>query len=351
MKRTLIVVITILAAVLAATAAESRPLVPTPRLGGAGGPDFKITLLDGTVAMLGGGPEYVVVDGNLWLGLDGAYLEGDADDGLFIGYYGPSAGWLFFPDARFSVGAWCMAGAGGYVRTDASTGDSSSGAFLVVEPSLIGFFAITPASRIGIGISYRLGIPVSGSAATLEQLSGPSAFLAMRYGAIRPTPPEERPRISLAGGFSQKFAIVAGQLARYDGGYTRLVIDHRWTIGAMGYRAAGGVGIGGNRFAAMESGLWGERIFDLGGPFAVSLGMLAGFSMVGFVDAGTGAVVGAPAVLASPEVKGSLILTDFCRLNLGLGLRGIFPVGTIPGITWRDVSGPTLSIDVCFGAY
>ena len=75
MKRTLIVVITILAAALAA-AAESRPLVPTPRIGGAGGPDFKITLLDGTVAMLGGGPEYVVVDGNLWLGLRGIFPVG-----------------------------------------------------------------------------------------------------------------------------------------------------------------------------------------------------------------------------------------------------------------------------------
>jgi hypothetical protein len=30
------------------------------------------------------------------LGVGGWYLEGDADDGLFIGYAGPSAGWLFY---------------------------------------------------------------------------------------------------------------------------------------------------------------------------------------------------------------------------------------------------------------
>ncbi|MCX7029404.1 MAG: hypothetical protein NTU62_04705 [Spirochaetes bacterium] len=225
------------------------------------------------------------------------------------------------------------------------------GGFLVVEPEVCAFVAITPASRIGIGASYRLGIPVEGTAATLQQLSGPSAFLALRYGSIRPTPPEERRRFSLAGGISQKFAIVSGQVARYDGGYTRLVIDHRWTVGAMGYRVAEGVEIDGNRFAAMEAGVWGERIFDLGGPFAVSIGCLAGVSMVGYVEAGTGDVVGAPAVLISPETKASLILTDFCRLSLGLALRGTFPTRDVPGLDWTDVSGPTLSVDLCFGAF
>jgi hypothetical protein len=348
MKRAILPTILLLAALAAAGA---DPLFSLPRLGGAGGPDFKITLLDGKVAMLGGGPAYVVLDGSLWLGLGGWYLEGDADDGLFIGYAGPSAGWLFFPDSIVSVGAWLTAGMGGYVRTDPGTGDQSGGGFFVLEPEVCAFVAITPTSRIGIGASYRLGIPVEGAAATLEQLSGPSAFLALRYGAIRPIPSGQQRRLSLAGGISQKFAIVNGQVARYDGGYTRLVLDHRWAVGAMGYRATDGVDIGGNRFAAMEGGVWGERIFDVGGPFAVAVGCLAGFAMVGYVEAGTGDVVGAPAVLVSPEVKASLVLTDFCRLNLGLALRGTFPVREVPGVTWQDVSGPTLSVDLCFGEY
>jgi hypothetical protein len=343
------VVALLLLAVLAAAWAE--PVFSLPRLGGAGGPDFKFTLLDGKIAMLGGGPAYVLLDGSLWLGLGGWYLEGDADDGLFIGYAGPSAGWLFFPDSIVSIGTWLTAGMGGYVRTDPDTGDRSEGGFLVVEPEVCVLVAITPSSRIGIGASYRLGIPVEGSAATREQLSGPSAFLALRYGAIRPMPPEERRRISVAGGISQKFAIVNGQVARYDGGYTRLVLDHRWTIGAMGYRAADGVEIDGNRFAAMEAGAWGERIFDVGGPFAISIGCLAGVSMIGYVEAGTGTMIGAPAVLISPEAKASLILTDFCRLNLGLALRGTFPIREVPGVSWQDVSGPTLSVDLCFGTY
>jgi hypothetical protein len=119
----------------------------------------------------------------------------------------------------------------------------------------------------------------------------------------------------------------------------------------MGYRAYEGVEIDGNRFAAMESGVWGERIFALGGPFAVSAGCLAGISMVGYVDEGTGEVVGAPAVLVSPELKASLILTEFSRVSVGLALRGAFPVRDVPGLEWRDVSGPTLSIDLTFGAY
>lgn len=348
MKRALFLSVLLLAGL---SAAGADPLLSLTRLGGSGGTDFKITTLDGKVAMLGGGPAYVVIDGSLWLGFGGWYLEGDTDDGLFIGYAGPSAGWLFFPDSLVSVGAWLTAGMGGYVRTDPDTGDRSEGGFLVIEPEVCAVVAITPSSRIGIGASYRLGIPVEGTAATLEELSGPSAFLALRYGAIRPTPPEARRRFSLAGGISQKFAIVQGQIARYDGGYTRLVIDHRWAIGAMGYRASDGVEIDGNRFAAMESGVWGERIFDVRGPFAVSIGCLAGFAMVGCVEAGTGDVVGAPAALVSPEVKGSLVLTDFCRLNLGFALRGTFPVREVPGVSWLDVSGPTVSAELCFGAY
>jgi hypothetical protein len=130
-----------------------------------------------------------------------------------------------------------------------------------------------------------------------------------------------------------------------------VLIDHRWAIGAMGYRVADGVQIGGNRFAAMESGIWGERIFDIGGPFAVSVGCLAGVPMVGYVEAGTGTVIGAPAVLVSPEAKATLILTDFRRLTLGLALRGTFPVREVPGITWLEVSGPTLSVDLRFRVY
>jgi hypothetical protein len=103
---------------------------------------------------------------------------------------------------------------GGYVRTDPDTGDRSEGGFFVIEPEVCAFAAITPSSRIGIGASYRLGIPIEGTAATLEQLSGPSAFLALRYGALRPTPPEQQRRFSLAGGISQKFAIIDGQFAR-----------------------------------------------------------------------------------------------------------------------------------------
>jgi len=348
MKRA-IFALSLLAAAFAAAAAD--PLLSLPRLGGAGGPDFKITVLDGKIAMLGGGPAYVVRDGSLWLGLGGWYLEGDPDDGLFIGYAGPSAGWLFFPDSLVSVGAWLTAGMGGYVRTDPGTGEQSEGGFVVIEPEVCAFVAVTPSSRIGIGASYRLGIPVAGTTATLADLSGPSADLALRYGAIRPTPPEERRRFSLAGGISQKFALVNGQIARYDGGYTRLVIDHRWAVGAMGYRACDGVDIGGNRVAAMESGAWIARIFEVGDPFAVSVGCLAGFAMVGYVEAGTRDVIGAPAVLVSPEVRGTLVLTDFCRLTLGLALRGTFPVREVPGLDWLDVSGPTVSVELCFGAY
>jgi hypothetical protein len=86
--------------------AETRSLFPLPeaRLGGMGGPHFRLTWFAGEASMLGGGPAYLIVDRRLYLGLNGSYLEGNTDE-FMIGYGGPSAGGL-----RRSV----RAGAGGH---------------------------------------------------------------------------------------------------------------------------------------------------------------------------------------------------------------------------------------------
>ena len=79
------------------------PTVPAARLGGMGGPHFKLTWFAGQPSMLGGGPAYLIVDRSLYLGIDGSYLEGNTDE-FTIGYGGPSAGWLLFPDSW--LGLW-----------------------------------------------------------------------------------------------------------------------------------------------------------------------------------------------------------------------------------------------------
>ena len=95
--------------------------------------------------MLGGGPAYLIVDRRLYLGLNGAYLEGNTDE-FMIGYGGPSAGWLLFPDSWFSLWLGGTAALGG-MREPAA---GSAGVF-VLEPEAIAQVALGPYCRLGLG--------------------------------------------------------------------------------------------------------------------------------------------------------------------------------------------------------
>jgi hypothetical protein len=221
--------------------------------------------------MLGGGPAYLILNGRLYLGLNGTYLEGNTDE-FMIGYGGPSAGWLLFPDSRFSLWLGATAAIGGMREPSAG----GSGVF-VLEPEAIAQVAIGPYSRLGLGASYRWALPfeeVPGYGS--RELSGPSLVVRVAYGVFRPAAGEANsapqapsraespcaPRVGLVGTWSQKFSLVRGQVTRFDGGYTRLILKERWGLGAMGYRTPGGAKLGANDFQMMESGVWVERFFD-----------------------------------------------------------------------------------------
>ena len=129
--------------------------------------------------MLGGGPAYLILDGRLYLGLNGSYLEGNTDE-FMIGYGGPSAGWLLFPGSRFSLWLGATAALGG-VREPAAGG---SGVF-VLEPEAIAQLAIGPYSRLGLGASYRLALPFEELAGYgARELSGPSLVVRLAYGVF-----------------------------------------------------------------------------------------------------------------------------------------------------------------------
>ena len=114
---------------LACPGLRADSLLPLPAsLGGMGGPHFRLTWFAGQPSMLGGGPAYLILDRRLYLGLSGSYLEGNTDQ-FTIGYGGPSAGWLLFPDSWFSLWLGATAALGG-LREPAA---GSSGVF-VLEP-------------------------------------------------------------------------------------------------------------------------------------------------------------------------------------------------------------------------
>jgi hypothetical protein len=349
---------TILAAILLAAAAANLSAIPLLALpepwGGAGGPHFKLTWLAGQPAMLGGGPVYLIRDRVLWLGLNGSYLEGNIDE-FMIGYGGPSAGLLLFPDSWVQVWLGGTVGFGG-VR-DPGVGAS---AVFVLEPEAVVQFALGPYCRLGLGGTYRWTVPfreLPGYGP--RELSGFSVLARLQYGifgraagAARTASPAEEPspRIGIAGAYSQKFSLLRGQVARSDGGYTRLVLKRHWALGAMGYRADGGAKVDGNDFQMMESGLWLEYLFDPAATLSLSAGALTGVALVGYLTPG-GELEGSAAFLFNPELLGYLRLSEFARLSAGLGFRLALPFREVVGLRFWDSSGPTLSLNLAFGVY
>ena len=333
--------------------AESLFPLPAARLGGMGGPHFKLTWFAGQPSMLGGGPAYLIVDRSLYLGLNGSYLEGNTDE-FTIGYGGPSAGWLLFPDGWLGLWLGGTAALGG--MRDPAAG--SSGVF-VLEPEAVVHVALGPFCRLGLGATYRWVLPVAevpgyGPA----ELSGWSALVRLGYGVFRPAEPtavpaaspRPAPKVGIAGCWSQKFSLVRGQVTRFDGGYTRLIFKQHWGIGAMGYRSPGGTKVGENDFQMVESGVWAEYFFDPVRRFNVSVGALTGMALVGYTTPAE-ELVGSPAFLFSPEVLGYLNLSDFVRLSASLGFRTAIPFQSVPDLEYWDCNGPTVSINLVFGVF
>ena len=208
--------------------------------------------------------------------------------------------------------------------------------------------------RIELGGSYRLAIPFQSPGGLVwKDLSGFSAMLKHQHGAFQPreVSDPDRSRLSLAGCVSQKFSLVRGQIARFDGGYTRLIIDHRFAIGARGNRVADRILIGGDAFRMMEAGLWGEYFLAPDRPVNLSLGTLVGVAMVGYIRFSTGELVGSPALLLNPECDFHLNLTRFARLGIGAGFRLAVPFTPVAGLSFWDTSVPTVSLNLSFGVF
>lgn len=272
-RRALIAALLLVATV---TALSARPLLVLPAgWGGAGGPQFKLTWVAGQPAMLGGGPIYLIRDRLLWLGLNGSYLEGNIDE-LMLGYGGPSAVFVLEPEANllFAIGPYCRLGLGGTYR------------WTVPFRDLPGYGT---AELNGFSVLLKLQYGVFGRSAGATRNAAPAAAVP--------------PKIGITGAYSQKLILVRGQVAPFDGGYTRLILKRHWALGAMGYRADGGAQIEGNDFQMMESGLWGEYLFAPEATLSLSAGALTGVALVGYLGPG-GELVGSPAFLFNPELLG-----------------------------------------------
>ena len=341
----------ILAAVGLVLAGATTAGAEAPAVGGMGGPHFRLTYIAGSPTLLGGGPAYLILDSTLYLGLSGSYMEGNLDE-FFLAYLGPSAGYLLFPDSWASL--WLAGTAALGALSDPAAGESG---VLVLEPEAALMLALGPYCKLGLGASYRLVVPFQEiPGCESRELSGFAAVARLHYGVFRPEPGSSPAgsmpplRLGIAGCLSQKFSLLRGQLVRFDGGYTRVIFNGRFAIGAMGYRTPGSAKIENNDFQMMESGLWSEYFFGPSGWLSLSLGALTGIALIGYMTPAD-ELVGSPAFLFNPEVQVYLKLANFVRLSASIGFRLAAPFQEIPLMSFWDYSGPTASLNLVFGVF
>ncbi len=118
-------------------------------IGGYGGPYFRFTMLNGSPAVLGGGPLALIINQSIVVGFAGFYPE-FADDNASLSYGGFYGGYIFFPHSRLSLITAGLIGSGGV-----ETPSSGSGVF-VIEPEVVLSIGIMENFRINLGGSLRL---------------------------------------------------------------------------------------------------------------------------------------------------------------------------------------------------
>jgi len=110
-----------------------------------------------------------------------------------LGYGGLYIEYIFFPKKLISFSTALLLGAGNYPDKDARSSIQNAaksttittnpgGIFWIAEPEINVYINITPRFRIGLGTSYRLPLPKSGSSPDIANFQGFSGGLFILFG-------------------------------------------------------------------------------------------------------------------------------------------------------------------------
>jgi hypothetical protein len=305
----------------------------------------------------------------LGFGLVLNYLEGDME-GLQFVYGGARGEWVIFPEFAVSPSFAFTAGGGAlYPAYSEAAGDRATGV-IVLEPEVNVAVGILPDLQLSLGAGYRLAIapgPGDDGFQTAD-LSAPTIIVHLREGHFQDSgsmfypkskdpgkgrkhlPRELKPDLPfiISGFYDSTFTTFGGEFARMDGGGTRIIFNKRVAIGATGAFLASETYLNGKRFAAMETGLWSEYVFNPFSILQVSVGGITGVGMYGWYDGGE--VTGGPAFLINPELFLTLFTADFIKVAAGCGYR--FVAGSsLSEVADTDLWGVTGSLHIRLGGF
>ncbi len=320
--------------------------------GGFGGPQFKITSVNGEASMIGGGPLFLVVHPELKWYTSFSYLEGEADS-VGLWYFGFGGEYTVFLSSILELNLNGQIGLG---RANQNLPTQRLAATLyIIEPEITAATKIMQFERLKLGFGYRCALPSSPTGQlTRKKLSGFYGVVYLAYGIFDIERRSQylagnKRKSYLSGTYSMKFTRLNGQFAILDGGGTRFFFSRKFAIGASGYRTLRPVDYKGNDFSIIYGGVWLYYPMEMLNRVHLSFGALLGYGGVGYVRKGTNDIVGKGMPVIDPDVFLNVNLTEFMQVGIGLGYR--FSLTSFEDVDLFGISGPTTTLQVRFGAF
>jgi hypothetical protein len=181
------------AAASSASAKDTLIDLENARIGGFGGPLFKVSQIKNSETFeIGGmgGATFTTGKHSLMLG-GGGYglvneISWDDNNRLEVGYGGLMLGYTYDPEALVHIDTYLLLGAGGATVIDAR--DASNpvelGSFLITELTTQVEVNVTDFMEIGVGGSYRLTTDPDITGLSASDLSKPSVHISFQFGSL-----------------------------------------------------------------------------------------------------------------------------------------------------------------------
>lgn len=314
---------------------------------GYGGAEFKVTWIADRVALLGGGPLFVLmIDRRFATGMFLNATEGDAD-GLQLAYVGPFVSYDLTPDGplHFSLEA---IGQVGTAINDTPAGARSRATHYGVEPRIALALDVEPSARVALTASYRFS-RLDGELRPIgiRDTSGPVLGLQLQEGNFHGGTSHRN--WSLSGCFSTRISTLAGELTYLDGGGTRVMFHDTWALGIGGYVTRDWFRSRPQRVSGGWGGVTGEYLFLPGALLRPWSGLLVAMGGIGRRTPEGDEV--APLFVVEPTLGAQFGVTEFLRVAAGGSYRLAACFECLAGESSRTTSGPSGVVELRFGDF
>jgi hypothetical protein len=328
------------------------------KMGGYGGPQLTLTALDGEMHTLVGGTMALQTTSRLGItvGLHSSLNPTDATR-LTYGVGGPE--YTLMPHGPVQVSAALPLGLGRirYTPVDAEgrSLSPSKGLMALATPEVSLGLRLGEYARLRIGGGYRVVARLSGPDTESLEPNGAFAFVRVSTGIYDPAYRRHhmagRQRHSiLSGTMGQHYTLLNSKFLTLNGGGVQWLINRQLGVGAAGFASQNTVQGDTNRLHLAMGGLWGTWTWWSQHRLNLSANLLAGVAQLSASRRQDGAEIASEILpMIQPSAQMGLNLTEWMRLGVGVGYRGVFgSYGRFGTAALSDWSG---QVELRFGGF